>query len=91
MSTISTIALVLYYILSVMDFCFLILAICSWIPAARGTRIYEFFYNLTEPILRPVRELFMRWEFARRCPIDLSFLAVILLISFMQRLIIFLI
>ena len=81
----TTLLLIIYYFLSVVDFCMLALAICSFIPSARDTRIYLFFYKITEPILRPVRRLFMRWSFARRCPLDLSFLAVVILISVVQR------
>ncbi len=74
-------------LLSVFELCLLIRAICSWIPSARDSRIYDFFFKITEPILRPIRDVMMRWEFARRCPIDLSFLVVIILISVMQRLV----
>jgi uncharacterized protein YggT (Ycf19 family) len=81
----TTFLIILYRFLSVIDFCMLALAICSFIPSARETKIYAFFYRITDPILRPVRNLFMRWDFARRCPLDLSFLAVVILISVVQR------
>ncbi|MBQ2809861.1 MAG: YggT family protein [Clostridia bacterium] len=77
---------IISYALYLFDFCLLIRAVCSWIPQARETRVYYFFFKITEPVLRPVRDVFMRWEFARRCPIDLSFIAVIILISIAQRL-----
>ena len=76
----------LSYALYLFDICLFVRAICSWIPQARDTRVYYFFFKITEPILRPVRDIFMRWEFARTCPIDLSFIAVIILIAIAQRL-----
>lgn len=81
-----TLISIISYALSLFDFCLLIRAICSWIPQARDTKIYYVLFKITEPVLRPVRDIFMRWEFARRCPIDLSFIAVIILISIAQRL-----
>ena len=77
-------------LLSAFELCLFVRAICSWIPSARDTRIYYFFYKITEPVLRPVRDIMMRWEFARRCPIDLSFLVVVIMISVAQRLVSFL-
>lgn len=83
---INTIVTVLSIIFSLFELCMLARAILSWIPGARDRRAYYFFYKITEPVLRPVRDVIMRWEFARRCPIDLSFLAVIILLSVAQRL-----
>ena len=59
-------------------------AICSWIPSSRDSMIYRISYTVTEPILRPVRDLLFKLEWARRCPIDLSFIAVILLINLLS-------
>lgn len=79
------IATVLYVLLVSFDLCMLIRAICSWIPNFQSSKIYEFTYKITEPILSPVRNLLMRWDFVRRCPLDLSFLVVIILTSLIQR------
>lgn len=72
-------------VLSAFELCLLVRAICSWIPSARYSRVYDFFHRITEPVLSPVRDIFMRWEFARRCPIDLSFIAVLVLLTIAQR------
>lgn len=84
------IPIILYVIssfLSLFELCLLVRAVCSWFPRARESRIYYFIFKITEPVLRPIRDAFMRWELARRCPIDLSFIAVIILITIAQRLI----
>ena len=59
-------------------------AICSWIPSSRDSIIYRISYTVTEPILSPVRDLLFKLDWVRRCPIDLSFIAVILLINLLS-------
>ena len=81
---------VLSSILSVFELLLFARAICSWIPSTRNTRVYDFLYRATEPFLRPIRDVMMRWEFARRCPIDLSFLLLVILVSVAQSLVPFL-
>lgn len=83
---ISYIALTLILCLYAFDLLLFVRAICSWIPSSRGSYVYRLSFSITEPVLRPVRDVFMRWEFARRCPIDLSFIAVVILCSLAQRL-----
>lgn len=85
---ISYLATILMGLLYVFDILLFVRAICSWIPSSRGSYVFRFSFAVTEPVLRPVRDVFMRWEFARRCPIDLSFLAVLLLNSLLQRLLV---
>ncbi|MBQ7224970.1 MAG: YggT family protein [Clostridia bacterium] len=76
---------IIFYILSsllyVFDLFLLVRAICSWVPSFRESMIYRLTYTVTEPILRPVRDLLYNWEWARRCPIDLSFIVVVLLVN----------
>lgn len=76
---------IIFYILSsllyVFDLFLLVRAICSWVPSFRESMIYRLTYTVTEPILRPVRDLLYNWEWARRFPIDLSFIVVVLLVN----------
>lgn len=77
-------------VLSIFDLCLLVRAICSWIPSFQDSAIYNFTYAITEPILFPVRNLLMRFEWVRNFPLDISFLVVFLLnnvfLSFAQKL-----
>ena len=77
-------------VLSIFDLCLLVRAICSWVPSFRDSIIYNFTYTITEPILSPIRNLLMRFEWIRNFPLDLSFLVVFLLnnvfLSFFQNL-----
>ena len=66
-------------ILSVFDLCLIVRAVCSWIPALQDSAIYNFMYVITEPVLFPIRNLLMRFEWVRNFPLDISFLVVLLL------------
>ena len=77
-------------LLSIFDLCLLVRAICSWIASFRESVIYEFTYTITEPVLLPIRNLLMRFEWVRNFPLDISFLVVLILnnvfLSFFQKL-----
>lgn len=75
---------ILNSLLSVFDLILLARAICSWFPAARESAVYRFAYTVTEPVLRPVRDFLFKFEWVRRCPIDLSFLVVIVLVNMLS-------
>ena len=86
MTAIQIIARVLSAIFSVFETLLLVRAILSWIPPARNSRAYWFFCSVTEPVIRPVRKLLLRIRWVRECPIDLSFLLIVIFISGVQKL-----
>ena len=71
-------------LLYVFDLLLLVRAVCSWVPSFRESVVYRYAYIITEPVLRPIRDLLYRAEWARRCPIDLSFLVVILIVNLLS-------
>ena len=73
--------LLLNVLLYVFDLLLIVRAICSWVPSFRESMVYRLSFSVTEPILRPVRDMLFRIEWVRRCPIDLSFLVVIILVN----------
>ena len=73
-------------ILSVLYFLLIIRAIMSWIPGDMG-KLGDFVYGVTEPVLSPVRELFDKVGGRSFMPIDLSFLAVMLVITLLLNII----
>ena len=75
------ILLIIYYILDAFSLLMLVSAILSWIPAARESKFYGVIEKIIGPILTPIRKLLFKIEWVRRCPIDLSFLALILIIN----------
>ncbi len=50
-------------------------AIFSWFPQAQGSRVAEFLYFATEPLITPFRKLFANMQALSGFPLDLSFLA----------------
>ena len=68
-------------VLYAFDLLLIVRAICSWVPSFRESMVYRFSYKITEPILSPVRDLLFKINWVRMCPIDLSFLVVVLLVN----------
>ncbi len=61
-------------------------AIMSWFPNTRGSKISEFLYIATEPLILPFRHLLDRVEVLRMFPIDLSFLCTFVVLEFVLNL-----
>ena len=62
-------------------------SILSWFPGAAVSRAGSLLVMLTEPILSPIRRIFMRFEFARTSPLDFTPLVAIILLFCLQSLI----
>jgi len=77
-------SVVLSIVLSLISFYDLVLlgrVVISWIPYFQGSAVESFCYSLTEPILEPIRSFLFRFEWVRRCPLDLSVLVLFLIIQ----------
>lgn len=61
----------------------LIRAILSWFPNLSGSKFYSFLYQLTEPLITPIRKLLSKTRFAYSM-IDMSFLITFLLLFLIQ-------
>ena len=55
-------------------------AILSWF-FVEGSRLSDFLYAVTEPVVLPVRLLFEKFGWFQNLPIDISFFVTFLLIS----------
>ena len=60
-------------------------AICSWVPEWRSSKVYYISCKIVDPILKPIRKFMWRFDWARRLPIDLSFLVLVLLTRVADR------
>ena len=78
---ITYIAWILISIISAFKMLMLIRAICSWFPSIRDTGFFRFIYSITEPPLVPIRKVLNNIGWVRRFPLDLSFLALYLLLE----------
>ncbi|MBO5287394.1 MAG: YggT family protein [Clostridia bacterium] len=68
-------------ILSLFELCMFVRAICSWVPQFRDSMVYGISFKVTEPVLYPIRKWLFRFNWVRNCPIDISFIVVIILIN----------
>ena len=64
----------------------LVMALMSWIPQLRQTRVYQMISMVVEPIIDPFRRLLYRIPGMDRFPLDLSFLAAWLVLSLLAGL-----
>lgn len=68
-------------ILVTLEIAMLIRAILSWFPISEDNPIVLFVTMLTEPIVAPIRALFVRMNWFQNIPIDVSFFVAYLLLS----------
>ncbi len=67
-------------LLSVIQLAMLVRAILSWFPMEES-RFSNFLYGITEPVIYPVRALFIRMNWFQQSPLDMSFMVTFLLLS----------
>lgn len=72
----SSVRLILY----AWSFLFFISAILLWLPEVDNA-FTDFVFSVTEPVLEPIRALFDRLGISSALPIDLAYLAVMILLS----------
>ncbi len=71
-------------LLSFIQICMFVRAILSWFPIRDDNPILRFVCMVTEPLIAPIRALFDRMGWFRNFPLDMSFLAAFLLLSFVS-------
>ncbi len=73
-----------YLLLTVLEFMMLFRAIMSWMPIDEDSKIYNFLYAATEPVIIPIRMLLEKIPGVKSFPLDLSFFAAVMLLSVVQ-------
>ena len=58
----------------------------SWFPNARNSQITEFLYEVTEPVIQPIRNLINRIPSMRMMPIDFSVLFAFIILEILEAL-----
>jgi len=81
MLAIAVIELTVRRIIDLMLLLMFIRAILSWIPEMSESRFGEFMFTVTEWIIMPVRALFEKLNFSPELPIDIPFLATLLILT----------
>lgn len=68
-------------LLFTLETCMLIRAILSWLPIKDDNPILLFVNMVTEPIVAPIRALFVKLNWFQNIPIDVSFFVAYLLLT----------
>jgi len=76
----------LYWLLNVISTLLLIRAICSWFPQIRQSRFYDVLFQLTEPILHPIRVILRKLNIGNGM-FDFSIIVAYIIIMLLQNLI----
>lgn len=77
---------VVLLLIEILQTLMLVMAILSWIPQLRQSRLYQTISMLVDPVIDPFRRLLYRIPGMDRFPLDLSFLAAWLTLSILAGL-----
>ena len=73
-------------LISLLQTLMLIMALMSWIPQLRQTKLYYAISMIVEPVIDPFRRLLYKIPGMDRFPLDLSFLAAYMVLSMLAGL-----
>ncbi len=62
-------------------------AILSWFDVNMNNPLIKFLFVVTEPVVQPVRKLFVKMNWFQNMPIDLSFSATFLILFILETVI----
>ncbi|HHW30496.1 MAG TPA: YggT family protein [Clostridiaceae bacterium] len=74
-------------VLRVIEYAILARVIVSWLPIQRSNRIIMLLYQITEPILGPIRSMIERSSVGRTMLIDFSPIIAFLIISLVRNIV----
>lgn len=75
------------WVLRIVEYAILARVIISWLPISRDNPLIRLLYQITEPILAPIRSIIQRSAFGRNMILDFSPLIAFLLISLIRNII----
>ena len=75
-----------FLLIEVLQLLMIAMALMSWIPQLRQSRVYQIISTLVEPVIDPFRRLLSKIPGLDRFPLDLSFLAAWLVLRLLQSL-----
>lgn len=76
-----TIYIAIRYLIKLLEFAIVITAIISWLPVSRDNRFIILLYQITEPIMAPIRRMLKKSAFTNNLMIDVSPVVAILLLE----------
>lgn len=73
------------WVLKIVKYAVLARVIISWLPIPRENQIIRLLYQITEPILAPIRNIIERSSFGRNMMIDFSPVLAFILIGVLEN------
>ena len=73
-------------LIEVLQMLMLVMALMSWVPQLRQSKVYYMISMVVEPVIDPFRRLLYRIPGMDRLPLDLSFLAAWMVLSLLAGL-----
>lgn len=77
----------IYYLLEAISYMLLARAILSWFPSVRQSKFYAILFQLTEPLLLPIRNFLSRTK-AGTMPMDFSLIIAYVIVAILQAVLI---
>ncbi len=77
---------VIIRLLGLLQWLLIFRALVSWFPQVRYSRIGEFLYEITEPMVAPCRNFLSRFRALNTMPIDFAPLMAFFILVFLQAL-----
>lgn len=71
-------------VFSVIEIAILFRAFLSWLPIPKENRLIGLLYQVTEPILAPIRSIIQRSSFGRNMMLDFSPIIALVLVSILR-------
>ena len=75
------------YLVKLISTCMFIRAILSWFDVNMNNPLIKLLFVITEPVVQPVRKLFVKLNWFQNMPIDLSFSATFLILFVLETVI----
>lgn len=76
-----TVYIAVRYLIKLLEFAIFITVVISWLPVNRDNRFIILLYQITEPIMAPIRRMLKKSAFTNNLMIDFSPVVAILLLE----------
>jgi len=84
----STVIVAVDWVLRIIEYAILARVIISWLPISKDNQLIRLLYQITEPILAPIRNIIARSAFGKNMFIDFSPIIAFLLIGVVRNVIV---
>lgn len=76
-----TVYVAIRYLIKLLEFAIFITVVISWLPVRKDNRLIILLYQITEPIMAPIRRMLKKSAFTNNLMIDFSPVVAILLLE----------